>query len=357
MKRFDAHIHYAATLGEEALDRILEQSKTAVCALQCIHQLGVHSTVPDALRYKAVRPRGTVYVQGSLERSAYMLFKGDPAGLGDSLVRQTRALLKAGCDGVKMLEGKPDIRRAFPIPDFDSPAWEPFWELAESRQIPVTIHVNDPEDFWDETKINPYARSAGWFYGPETINNEEQYRQMDQVMRRHPGLKLQLPHFYFFSAQLPRMAELMRTYPNVRIDLTPGIELYINLARNINAARAFFNEFSGRILYGTDIGGRAAIARPPRPIDVEESLARVQVITEFLERSGTYTLVPDGKYLFNIDPEPMEGLGLPEDMLRRINYENALEFFGDTPREADLEFTEYLSREYKRGVEKQEVMP
>lgn len=354
MKRFDSHIHYAATLGDAAFNRILEQSETAVCALQCIHQRGIYSTVPDTLRYKAARPRGTVYVQGSLERTAYMLFQGDPRGLGESLVRQTRALMRAGCDGVKMLEGKPDIRRAFPIPDFDSPAWEPFWELAESRQIPVTLHVNDPEDFWDETKINPYARSAGWFYGPETINNEEQYRQMDQVLRRHPGLKLQLAHFYFFSAQLPRMAELMRRYPNVRIDLTPGIELYINLARNINGARTFFREFSNRILYGTDMGGRATIARPLRPIDAEESMARVRVITEFLESSGPYTLTPDGRYLFDIEPEPMEGLGLPESLLRRIYYENALEFFGAEPREADLEFTEYLGREYRRGAEGQE---
>lgn len=352
MKRFDSHIHYAATLGDTVLESILEQSETAVCALQCIHQQGICSTVPDTLCYKASRPRGTVYVQGSLERSAYVIYEHDGKGLGDSLVRQTRALLRAGCDGVKLLEGKPDIRRAYPVPDFDSPAWEPFWELAESHEIPLTMHVNDPEDFWDETKINPYARSAGWFYGPETINNEEQYRQMDQVLRRHPGLKFQLAHFYFFSAQLPRMAELMRTYPNVRIDLTPGIELYINLARDISGARDFFNEFSGRILYGTDIGGRATIALPPRPIDVQESMARVRVVTEFLERRGTYTLVPDGSYLFSIDPEPMEGLGLPEDMLQRIYYDNAIQFFGKSPRETDLEFTEYLRKEYKKGIDK-----
>lgn len=349
MKRFDSHIHYAVTLDDAAFDRILEQSGTEVCALQCIHQRGIYSTVPDTLRYKAGKPRGTVYVQGSLERTAYIAFEHDERGMGKSLVRQANALLKAGCDGIKLLEGKPDIRRAFPIPDFDAPAWEPFWELAESREIAVTMHVNDPEDFWDEAKINPYARSEGWFYGPETVNNEEQYRQMGEVLRRHPGLKLQLAHFYFFSAQLPRMAELMRTYSNVRIDLTPGIELYINLARNISGARAFFEEFSTRILYGTDMGSRATIAEPPRPVDVQESLARVQVITEFLERTGRYTLVPDGKYLFNIEPEPMEGLGLAEDMLRKIYYENAMNFFGAVPREVDLEFTERLERGYERG--------
>ena len=140
--------------------------------------------------------------------------------------------------------------------------------------MPILWHVNDPEEFWDASRINPYAKSEGWFYGPETINNEEQYRQVFAVLACHPGLRLQLAHLFFFSAQLPRLSALLRRYPEVRVDLTPGIELYTNLAGDIPAARAFFEEFGTRILYGSDIGSRASIAQPPRPLDSSESAAR-----------------------------------------------------------------------------------
>jgi len=329
LQLFDAHMHYSDTHGP-AFDAVRERHGVGACTLACIPQMGVCSTVPDALYYKAVHPEGTVYVMGGLERSAWFLHEGDAAALGEDLVAQAGALLAAGCDGIKLLEGKPDIRRNFPIPDFDTPAWEPFWRWAEEQRVPILWHVNDPEEFWDASRINPYAKSEGWFYGPETINNEEQYRQVFAVLACHPGLRLQLAHLFFFSAQLPRLSALLRRYPEVRVDLTPGIELYTNLAGDIPAARAFFEEFGTRILYGSDIGSRASIAQPPRPLDSSESAARVDVIRTFLEtpENEPYTLLPDGRYLFRIAPTPMRGLGLPSEALEQVYGGNARMFLG-----------------------------
>ena len=344
---FDAHVHYARTQDPQRFEAVLRQNGITTCTLQCIAQMGTRSTVPDALAFKAAHP-GTVYVQGGFDRNVYFLLKDDPDALGRSLHTQAQALLDAGCDGVKMLEGKPDIRRSFPIPDFDSAAWEPFWAFAEEHAVPVTMHVNDPEEFWDAARINPYAKAEGWFYGPETINNEEQYRQMDAVLARHPQLHLQLAHMYFFSAQLPRLTRLLRAYPEVRVDLTPGIELYTNLAKNLPAAHAFFDEFGTRILYGSDIGSRSCIAQPPKPIDYDESAARVHIIRTFLETDEDYTLVPDGKYLFRIDPTPMHGLGLGKEALTRIYETNARAFFGAQPRPADAGAAAALTAELAR---------
>ena len=203
-------------------------------------------------------------MMGGLERSAWFLHEGDAAALGEDLVAQAGALLAAGCDGIKLLEGKPDIRRNFPIPDFDTPAWEPFWRWAEEQRVPILWHVNDPEEFWDASRINPYAKSEGWFYGPETINNEGAVPSgvCGAGMPPGPEAPAGAPVF-LFSAQLPRLSALLRRYPEVRVDLTPGIELYTNLAGDIPAARAFFEEFGTRILYGSDIGSRASIAQPP----------------------------------------------------------------------------------------------
>ena len=351
MQLFDAHMHYSDTHGP-AFDAVRERHGVGACTLAFIPQMGVCSTVPDALYYKAVHPEGTVYVMGGLERSAWFLHEGDAAALGEDLVAQAGALLAAGCDGIKLLEGKPDIRRNFPIPDFDTPAWEPFWRWAEEQRVPILWHVNDPEEFWDASRINPYAKSEGWFYGPETINNEEQYRQVFAVLACHPGLRLQLAHLFFFSAQLPRLSALLRRYPEVRVDLTPGIELYTNLAGDIPAARAFFEEFGTRILYGSDIGSRASIAQPPRPLDSSESAARVDVIRTFLEtpENEPYTLLPDGRYLFRIAPTPMRGLGLSSEALEQVYGGNARMFLGRA-RPVDAAKAASLAHSFAAGVE------
>lgn len=291
MQLFDAHMHYSDTHGP-AFDAVRERHGVGACTLACIPQMGVCSTVPDALYYKAVHPEGTVYVMGGLERSAWFLHEGDAAALGEDLVAQAGALLAAGCDGIKLLEGKPDIRRNFPIPDFDTPAWEPFWRWAEEQRVPILWHVNDPEEFWDASRINPYAKSEGWFYGPETINNEEQYRQVFAVLACHPGLRLQLAHLFFFSAQ------------------------------------------------------------PPRPLDSSESAARVDVIRTFLEtpENEPYTLLPDGRYLFRIAPTPMRGLGLPSEALEQVYGGNARMFLGRA-RPVDAAKAASLAHSFAAGVE------
>lgn len=347
---FDAHMHFAATHGQQRFETILQQNGITTCTLMCIAQNQVQSTVPDALYFKLQHPKST-YVSGSFERSAYLLLAHQPQALAQSLLAQAKALLDAGCDGIKMLEGKPDIRRNFPIPDFDSAEWEPFWQYAEENAVPVTLHVNDPETFWDASKINPYAKSEGWFYGPETINNEEQYRQIAAVLTRHPQLKLQLAHFYFFSAQLPRLCALLEAYPNVHIDLTPGIELYTNLAQNISAARDFFARYGTRILYGSDIGSRAGIKLPPCEIDFDESAARVAIIRRFLETDGAYTLVPDGKYLFHIAPAAMQGLSLSQEAQQNVYENNARAFFGAQPKPVCKEKAVALCEQYAKGIE------
>ena len=88
-----------------------------------------------------------------------------------------------------MLEGKPNIRKYYPIPDFDQSVWEDYWAYLEQEQISVYMHVNDPEEFWDASQVTEFAKKAGWFYDETYVNNEDQYRQMQNVLERHPKLR------------------------------------------------------------------------------------------------------------------------------------------------------------------------
>lgn len=318
----DAHIHYAASLGSERLNAMIEEQNLNGVALLCIPKGGVIPVEQDAFSFKAVCPV-PVYIFGGLPRNIYA---DTPLSFEERVDREVSRLLTLGCTGIKMLEGKPDVRKNHPVPDFDDEVWENYWSRLEEEQLPIYLHVNDPEEFWDASAASDYVKKAGWLYDDSFINNEAQYTQMLHVLERHPRLRILFPHFYFMSQQLERLSKIMDAFPNVRIDVTPGIELYYNLSAQISDARRFFNTYQDRIIYGTDIGARALIKQEPVPLSFEESSSRIKLIRTFLETDSDYILASDGCYVVERPPVVMHGLGLTPNALNKIYEENFLSF-------------------------------
>ena len=86
---------------------------------------------------------------------------------------------------------------------------------------------------------------ADELYDDTFVNNEEQYRQMEAILKRHPKIKFIFAHMYFMSAQLPRLAALLDQYPNMMVDITLGLDIYVNLSKNTEEAKAFFEKYFG----------------------------------------------------------------------------------------------------------------
>ena len=329
----DAHIHYDGSLGKDRMRKALDYENAVRAAFLCIPKgksMDMERVVDEALQFagEAAGSGLRIDVFGGIDRSIYLHCAG-PEEMAERLRGQIPHLLEKGCAGIKMLEGKPNTRKAFPVPDFDSDIWEPYWAEAERRQVPIIMHVNDPETFWDASRVDAFARSAGWFYDDTYVNNEDQYAQMDRVLARHPDLRILFPHFYFLSRQTDRLARIFERYPNVYTDVTPGTELILNLgsAAQHETAVRFFESWQDRILYGTDIGGRQVIKDEPAPLNLAESHARSDLVRKFLETAGKYVQADDGAYFTGRGDVRLTGLGLPEKVLEKIfcrNYESFL---------------------------------
>jgi hypothetical protein len=325
----DCHIHYPHPSQMAGLMQICDSLKIQHLNIVCTPDRSRLSLVPDALHLKAHHPQ-RVTVFGGLDISAY--FRA-PEQVGTLFADSLDFLSAAGCDGIKMIEGKPDMRKMLPIPPFDGKAFAPFWEKMARTQMPLLFHVNDPEEFWDATHIPDWARQRGWFYGDGSfVNNESQYSEIFNVLANNPSLKVIFAHFFFLSAQLPRLADLLDRYPNVHIDLTPGIEMYRNFSVNIEKTREFFVKYQERILFGTDIGARALLGNPQTDIQLDESQERVYLIRNFLENPGQFQLHPGSGFLFGDDEMRLCGLGLPEAMLHKIYHQNFERIVAPTPR-------------------------
>ena len=140
----DGHIHYIEYMGADRLNQIVEEYHYDGIALQCIPDNAGREVLGDAFRYREQCPV-PVYIFGGIRRELYRLPEDE---LRTALVWEARNLMTKGCTGIKMLEGKPNIRKYYPIPDFDQSVWEDYWAYLEQEQIPVYMHVCNSLGLW-----------------------------------------------------------------------------------------------------------------------------------------------------------------------------------------------------------------
>jgi predicted TIM-barrel fold metal-dependent hydrolase len=234
-----------------------------------------------------------------------------------------------------LVEGKPVVRKLLAMP-FDGPQYAGMWAALQEQGFPVVFHVADPEEFWDADGCPDWARAQGWFYGDGTYPlKEDLYAEVGRVLERHPDLKIIFAHFYFLSADLARAGAFLGAHPHVCFDLTPGVEMYFNFARTLEAARDFFIEYQDRLVYGTDIGATAVQRDPSQGLDWADSLGRAWIVRRFLETDGPFS-APEGiGHDLGMDSGGFHGIALPSDALEKVYHVNFERLFGSAPAPLD----------------------
>lgn len=326
-KRIDCHVHYALPLEADTLVSFMDQTDTHMANLVLVPHTGRLSTLPDAMMAKYRYP-DRFYVFASLDASVYYMH---PRTLGKHMAAHGKRMKACGCDGIKIIEGKPNMRRILPIPDFDKACWEPFWAWAEAAQMPLLWHLNDPEEYWHPEMVSEYRRNMGDVYTEKDVGYEEQYGQVLRVLEKHPKLKVIFAHFFFMSGDLPRLAKILDAYPNVHVDMTPGSEMYRILSEHHEEAQAFFHKYHTRILYGTDAAARCVMTQLMSGFHLQENLNRVELINSFFSPETDEIRGSDGAYLLDVPDFVFKGLDLTEAELNRIFCENFQDFAGKTP--------------------------
>jgi predicted TIM-barrel fold metal-dependent hydrolase len=187
----------------------------------------------------------------------------------------------------------------------------------EAEGIPLLWHVADPPEFWTRDAVPLWARQQNWWYDESFPPKEQLDAECLHVLRRHPGLKVILAHFFFLSQDLPAADRLLDELPNVHLDLAPGVEMFHNVSRDPEAARAFFVRRADRILYGTDIGAAQHRTGPKRG----------WMVRHWLETDDVFD-VPDDPLMTPDDRPALRGIALGEAELERIYAANFLRILG-----------------------------
>lgn len=214
------------------------------------------------------------------------------------------------------------------LPRFDGPEYQAFFARMESLGFPLLFHVGDADRFWSDdlapTGAGPGSRFHGR-YDHSYPTKEELYAELSHVLESCPELKVIFAHFYFLSADLPRVAALMDAFPNVHVDLSPGSGMYVNFSGHPEVAREFFLAHQDRILYGTDTG-TSALGREDGPKRMAE-MDKYWYMRTFLEAEGEFRAPPT----FRQGQVALTGIGLPEEALDNIYHRNFRRLVGDSP--------------------------
>ena len=329
----DGHIHFAHPDLAGDLLAILDSLGLSRANLVAVPDLQQVNQNPALIHFKSLHP-DRVYISGAIDYLATL--SGDPRA-PEGLAAQIATLRNIGFDGLKLVEGKPMVRQMLGLP-FDGPAYARMWAALEELHFPIVFHVADPEEFWDRASCPDWAMAQGWFYGDGGFpSKEELYSEVDAVLSRYPGLRIVFAHFYFLSADLSRAAAFLDAHPHVCLDLTPGVEMYLNFARDVDATRDFFVRYVDRIVYGTDIGATAIVGGPEQGIDPIESAGRAWIVRQFLETEGSFSAPEGVGHWLGMDAESFHGIALPHEVLLRVYHANFERMFGPRPSPLNLE--------------------
>jgi hypothetical protein len=192
----------------------------------------------------------------------------------------------------------------------DDERLDPIWKRAGELGKPVLIHVSDPIGFFQPIdKANEHYPTLlefpGWsFYGSQ-YSKWELLEQRNRMIARNPKTTYILPHVANLPEDLDSVAELLDRFPNVNIDFSARID---ELGRQPYTAHDFFVKYQDRIVFGTD-----------KPMDARTYRAYFR----FLETRDEYFEHPDYIGRWGHSRWRIYGLGLPDEVLKKVYHENA----------------------------------
>lgn len=239
-------------------------------------------------------------------------------GWAEKAVAQLEADIAAGAVGIGEISKGLGLRyrkadgSRLRIDDADL---DPIWEAAARLGVPVFIHTADPPEFfepvdytnerWLELSLFPNRR-----FPPDEFPSFDQLAtERDNLFRRHPNTTFVAAHMGWHANDLERLGKLLDELPNVYTEV--GAVLY-DIGRQPRTAREFFIRYQDRVLFGKD------------SFQPEEYPYYWRVF----ETSDDYFDYYRPYHAF----WKLYGIDLPDDVLRKLYYQNALRITPGLPQ-------------------------
>jgi predicted TIM-barrel fold metal-dependent hydrolase len=243
------------------------------------------------------------------------------AGGAQQAVAQLEADVKAGARGVGevgkglgMSTRKPDGSRL----KLDDPVLDPIWEACARLKIPVLIHTGDPSEFFQPLDFNNERWLEMALFANRRFFDRARYpafddlmAERDRMLMKHPKTTFVLAHLGWHANDLARLGRLMDKLPNLHGEV--GAILY-DLGRQPRFAHDFFVKYQDRILFGKDSF---------QPDEYPYYWRVFETSDEYFDYYRDY-------HAF----WKLYGMNLPDAVLKKLYYQNALRIVPGLPKGA-----------------------
>jgi predicted TIM-barrel fold metal-dependent hydrolase len=231
------------------------------------------------------------------------------AGWEQKALADLRQAVKNGAIGLKVakdlgLRAKKADGTRLPV---DDPAIDPIWALAGELNIPVIIHTAEPQEFfspidnhnerWLELNIFPQRQSPPSMYP----TFEQLMKERDHMYAKHPKTRFIGAHFNWYGNDLERAARQLDALPNLYLEV--AAVLY-EFGRQPYGAAQFFTKYQDRVLFGKDTY---------EPSEYPYFYRVFETRDEYFDYYRPY-------HAF----WKLYGMGLSDDILKKLYYKNAL---------------------------------
>jgi predicted TIM-barrel fold metal-dependent hydrolase len=237
-------------------------------------------------------------------------------GFGATAAAQLEADIKAGALGLGEI-GK-DLGMRINNPDgsrlkLDDPELDPVWDKAGELKIPVFIHTGEPQAFFEPLDYNNERWLELALFADrrhqEGVRFEELMAERDRMVKKHPKTTFILAHMGWHANDLARLGKMFDANPNMYTEV--GAILY-DIGRQPRFAREFFIKYQDRILFGKDSF---------QPDEYPYYWRVFETADEYFDYYRDY-------HAF----WKLYGIDLPDDVLKKLYYKNALKLVPAMPK-------------------------
>ena len=231
------------------------------------------------------------------------------AGYPDKVAKQLEDDIKAGAQGLKFFKNlgmdlKDESGKRVPV---DDARLDKALEICAKYNVPVLIHTAEPRPFFEPIDKNN-ERWLELMQFPTRARPPEKYPTWDQLMNeqlnmfaKHPKVKFINAHLSWLGGDLAELGRRLDKYPNMYTEIGAVLA---ELGRQPRFAREWFIKYQDRVLFGKDIW----------------EPSEYHVYFRVLESADEYFDYYRKRHAF----WKMYGMNLPDDVLKKLYYKNAL---------------------------------
>jgi uncharacterized protein len=301
----DVHTHHRDFNADTIAKLVVEMDKLNMRAMvNSIPMGGAGAWVKNAAAAAKTYGKGRFAVMTNIAD-----FKVDQPGYGERVAKQLEEDINSGAVGLKVWKNfgmteKDSQGKRIPV---DDPRLDAVWEVCARRKIPVLIHTADPKPLfepmdkynerWLELKMRPNRMNQDFDW-------DQIIAEQHRLFERHPNTIFIAAHAGWLMNDTGRLGALLDRCPNIYIEIGA---IDSEIGRQPRTVKAFFTKYQDRVLFGKDRWEPSEYPAYFHLLETED-----EYFTPIRRYHGLWNLY---------------GLGLPDDLLEKIYYKNALRLF------------------------------